>query len=181
MSNDNLTVIESLKESYDIHNDHYSRAQYVYCMEPTSVNERLMLAARKEVEHVENRVLDAMLTEGSDKTPRNHKEAAEVISFDSFSPLLYAKSIEPTDEECDRRIGTGVRGLGISRVDVSGVTYNFSTVMYFNAESYYYQTMVWVNEDHMAFDHTVEGSFEECADYGAILMSLICESSTPHD
>ena len=40
MSNDNLTVIESLKESYDIHNDHYSRAQYVYCMEPTSVNER---------------------------------------------------------------------------------------------------------------------------------------------
>ena len=185
MSNDNITIIESLKESYNTLNHHYSQARYVYRMEPTGMNERLMHAAKKEVEHMENKILDVMLSDDPDKTPRNFREAEEGFSFESFDPLLYAKSIEPTDEECDHKIGMGIRALGKHSVDVSGVTYNFSTVLYFDtgfgAGTFYYQTMVWVNEDHMAFDHTVEGSFEKCADYGAILMSLICEEDDDRD
>ena len=71
MSNDNITVIESLKESYWIHNHHYSQAQYVHRMEPTGTHERLMHAAKKEVEHMENKVLAAMLSDDPDVTPRS--------------------------------------------------------------------------------------------------------------
>ena len=67
---------------------------------------------------------------------------------------------------------------------VGGVTYTFSTVLMFDLgedSAFYYHTVVWANGESVDDSSRESRNYQEAANYGEILMEIVCEEDDDSD
>jgi len=165
---------------YEVTRRFISDCEFVYRTEGTEGAKMMADDYRKDIEKIEGEILDIMLSTDAYMTPKNWKDAREANdSLTWFDEELTQKWTEPSDT-----IGSGVRQMGSVEVVVGGVTYTFSTVLMFDLgedSAFYYHTVVWANGESVDESSRESSNYQEAANYGEILMEIVCEEDDDSD
>ena len=180
MTNVTTTAITSLKKMYEATRRCIRECEFAHRIEGTEGAKMMADDYRKDMEKTEGKILDIMLSTDACMTPKNWEEAREAnYSLTCFDEELTQKWTAPLAD-----IGSGVRQMGSVEVVVGGVTYTFSTVLMFDLgedSAFYYHTIVRVNGEYADEIERQSSNYQEAANYGEILMEIVCEEDDDSD
>lgn len=137
----------------------------------------------RKVEDLENKIIDLKLRANNNDGPRDWMDAdKQNNSLLLFDPDMTQLLEEPSEDWLNIQVGSGTRSMGAVEATVDGVTYRFSTVLFFEKaddDAYLYHTIVTCDGEQV--DEREHTDYEYAANYGEMLRDIICEEDDDSD